>query len=83
MRQMAADVAAAKAADRADRAAEGLLPVSDALDARAEADFAQVALIRSRYQETVAVAALELAMGIVRAPVDAEETEPEPEGEAE
>jgi len=42
-----------------------------------------VALIRSRYQETVAVAALELAMGIVRAPGDAEETEPEPEGEPE
>lgn len=83
VRRMAADVAAAKAADRADRAAEGLLPVSDALDARAEADFAQVALIRSRYQETVAVAALDLAMGIVRAPGDAEQTEPEPEGGAE
>ncbi len=64
VRQLAYDVAAAKSADRDDRAAEGLIPVSDALDARSEMDFAQVALIRSRYQETIAIANLELAMGI-------------------
>ena len=64
VRQLAYDVASAKSADRDERAAEGLIPVSDALDARTEKDFAQVALIRSRYQETIAIANFKLAMGI-------------------
>lgn len=78
VRQLAYDVASAKSADRAERAAEGLIPVSDALDARAEMDFAQVALIRSRYRETTAVANLELAMGLTLLPSDSPAT-PEPQ----
>lgn len=75
IRQKAYDVFSAKYADRANRAEEGLLPVGDALDARAEMDLAQVALIRARYAETTAIANLELAMGITLLP-EAEPAEP-------
>lgn len=77
LRQRAYDVLSAKYEDRAARAAEGLLPLSDALDARAEMDLAQVALVRSRYQERIAAANLQLAMGATllpdEAPADAQE----------
>ena len=68
IRQKAYDVYSAKSADFAARAAEGLLPLSEALDARAEMDLAQVALVRSRYQAKVAAANLELALGTTLLP---------------
>ena len=42
--------------------------LSDALDARGVMDLAQVALVRSRYQERTALANLELAMGLTQIP---------------
>lgn len=68
VRQRAYDVAAAKWADYDAKAREGLLPLSDALDARAAMDLAQVAMVRSRYQERIAIAQLELAMGLTLLP---------------
>ena len=68
IRRRAYDVAAAKWADYDAKAREGLLPLSDALDARAAMDLAQVARIRSRYQERIAIATLELAMGLTLLP---------------
>ncbi len=59
------DVAAAKYADYDAKSREGLLPMSDALDALAERDLAEVDLIRSRYQARVALAALEFAVGSI------------------
>ena len=64
VRQHAYDVAAAKSADYDAKAREGLIPLSDALDARGVMDLAQVALVQSRYQERIAIANLELAMGL-------------------
>ena len=46
------------------RAEEGLLPASDALDARAAMDAAQIHLVQSRYLERIAVESLKLAMGV-------------------
>ncbi|NLE67586.1 MAG: TolC family protein [Lentisphaerae bacterium] len=66
--QRAYEVAAAKSADYDAKAREGLIPLSDALDARAVMDFAQVELVRSRYQERIAIAALNLAMGAMLVP---------------
>jgi outer membrane protein TolC len=63
LRQRAYDVAAARFADYDARSREGLLPVSEALDARGVMDLAQVALVRSRFQERIAIASLALAMG--------------------
>ncbi|MDD5707519.1 MAG: TolC family protein, partial [Kiritimatiellae bacterium] len=68
LRQSAYDVTAAKFADYDARSREGLVPLSDALDARAAMDLAQVALVRSRYQERLAAASLELAIGITPIP---------------
>lgn len=68
VRQRAYDVAAAKWADYDAKAREGLIPLSDALDARAAMDLAQVARIRSRFQERIAIAQLELAMGLTLLP---------------
>jgi len=70
LRQRAYDVAAARHADYDARSREGLIPLSDALDARTRMDLAQVALVQSRYQERLAVASLELAMGITLVPVE-------------
>ncbi len=70
LRQRAYDVAAAKSADYDARAREGLIPLSDALDARADVDLAQVEMVRSRYQEYLALANLELAMGLTLVPND-------------
>ena len=74
VRRRAYDVAAAKWADYDAQAREGLLPLSDALDARGAMDLAQVALVQSRYQEKIAIANLELAMGLTL--VSEEKTEP-------
>ena len=74
VRQRAYEVAAAKWADYDAQAREGLLPLSDALDARGAMDLAQVALVQSRYQEKIAIANLELAMGLTL--VSEEKTEP-------
>jgi outer membrane protein TolC len=74
VRGLAYDVAAAKWADYDAKAREGLLPLSDALDARAAMDLAQVALVQSRYQERMAIATLELAMGLTLVPETQTET---------
>ena len=68
LNQRAYEVATAKFADYDARSREGLLPLSEALDARAAMDLAQVALVRSRYQERIALASLELAMGVTIIP---------------
>jgi len=70
--QSAYDVAAAKVSDYDARSREGLIPVSEALDARAEMDLAQVALLQSRYRERLAIASLELALGSTAVPEDVE-----------
>lgn len=74
IRQRAYEVAAAKFADYDAKAREGLIPLGDALDARATMDFAQVALVQSRYQEQIAIANLELAMGLTLVPEQKTET---------
>lgn len=61
-------VAAARFADRDAKAREGLLPLSDALEARAAMDLAQVEWIRAQYRERIALANLELAMGLTLVP---------------
>ena len=70
VRRRAWEVASAKWADYDAKAREGLLPLSDALDARAVMDLAQVALVKSRFQERIAIANLELAMGLTLVPTD-------------
>ena len=77
VRRRAYDVAAAKWADYDAKAREGLIPLSDALDARGAMDLAQVALVQSRYQEKIAIANLELAMGLTLVPEP--KTEPKAE----
>ena len=77
LRQHAYDVAAAKSADYDAKAREGLLPLSDALDARAARDLAQVARVQSQYQERIAIANLELAMGLTLVPEQTSETKAE------
>ena len=77
LRRQAYDVAAAKAADYDAKAREGLLPLSDALDARAARDLAQVAMVQSQYQERIAIANLELAMGLTLVPEQNSETKAE------
>lgn len=77
VRRLAYEVAAAKWADLDAQAREGLVPVSDALDARAAMDLAQVAAVQSRYQERIAVANLELAMGLTLVPANDSETKAE------
>ncbi len=77
VRQRAYEVAAAKWADYDAQAREGLRPLSDALDARAAMDLAQVAVVQSRYQERIAVANLELAMGLTLVPATDSETKAE------
>ena len=64
--QRAYDVAKAKFEAYDAKAREGLLPLSDALDARSEMEVAQVALLRATYAERMAIANLELAMGITK-----------------
>ena len=50
------------------RGKEGLVPISDVLDAQAEMDAAEVNMVLSRYDERVAVENLKLAMGITELP---------------
>jgi outer membrane protein TolC len=59
---------ALKSADYRARMREGLIPVKDSLEAEAERDAAQVAVVRSRHQEAIARATLELAMGVTALP---------------
>jgi len=77
LRRRAYDVAVAKSADYDAKAREGLLPLSDALDARAARDLAQVAQVQSQYQERIAIANLELAMGLTLVPEQTSETKAE------
>lgn len=70
LREHAYAVAKAKFEDYDARSREGLIALSDALDARSMMDLAQVAWVRSKYQERIAVANLELAMGITAIPED-------------
>ena len=79
LRRRAYDVAAAKSADYDAKAREGLIPLSDALDARAAMDLAQVALVQSQYQERIAVANLELAMGLTLVPESKTEMKEKPQ----
>lgn len=73
VRQRAYEVTSAKWEDYDAKAREGLIPLSDALDARGVMDLAQVTFVKSRYQEKIAIANLELAMGLTLVP------EPQPE----
>lgn len=59
------DVASQKYADYDAKAREGVMPVSDALDALAERDLAEVELIRSRFDARLAKAALDFASGSI------------------
>jgi outer membrane protein TolC len=68
LRRRAYEIAVVKTADYEAQALEGLLPVSEALDARAAMDRAHVELVRTRYQERLALANLELAMGLTALP---------------
>lgn len=77
VRKRAYEVSSAKWADYDAKAREGLLPLSDALDARAAMDLVQVALVQSQYQERIAIANLELAMGITLVPNHSTETNTE------
>ena len=66
--QRAYDVAVAKSAQYDAKSHEGLIPLGDALDARAAMDLAQVGLVRARYAERIAAANLELAVGTTLVP---------------
>lgn len=66
--QRAYDVAKAKFEDYDAKAKEGLIPLSDSLDARSVMEQAQVSLLQGKYQERLALANLELAMGITALP---------------
>ncbi len=68
LREHAYAVAKAKFEDYDARSREGLIALSEALDARGMMDLAQVAWVRSTYQERIAVANLELAMGVTAIP---------------
>lgn len=78
LKQRAYEVAAAKAAEYEARAREGLVPLSEALDAQGARDLAEVALVQSRYQERMAIAGLELAMGLTLVPESTTETKATP-----
>jgi len=62
------EVAQARHADYAAKVEEGLLPLSDALDARSDMELAQVEYLRARYDARIAMANLELAMGLTALP---------------
>lgn len=59
------DVACLKYADYDAKCREGLIPLSDALDALAERDLAEVELVRSRFDARLAKAALDFASGSI------------------
>ena len=66
--QIALEVANEKAEDYDARNREGLLPLGDALDARAQRDLAEIEAVKSRYQEQIARTALEFAAGAIAVP---------------
>ncbi len=68
VRRRAWTVAAGKAEDLMARADEGLEPVSDALDAAAARDLAEADMLRAAFDERVARANLEFAVGEREAP---------------
>jgi len=68
IRSRAYEVAAAKWKDYDGKAREGLIPLSDSLDARAQMDAAQANLLSSQYEERIATANLRLAMGMFGLP---------------
>ena len=68
IRRRAFEVAEAKYADYDAKSREGLIPLGDALDARAAMDMAQVEMVKSRYQVKTALAALEFAAGSIDVP---------------
>lgn len=61
------DIASSKYADWDAKSREGLVPVSDALDALAVKDLAQVELVKLTYAERTAKAALDFATGKMQA----------------
>lgn len=64
------EVSAKKYKDYEAKAQEGIIPISDALDALAERDLAEVELIRSRFDARLAAAALDFASGAVKVGFD-------------
>ena len=68
IRRRAFEVASEKYADYDAKNREGLIPLGDALDARAAMDMAQVDMVKSRYQVKTALAALEFATGSIDVP---------------
>ena len=60
--------------DYAARCEEGLIPLSDALDAQAVMSEAELHMLQSKYQERTAWAALKLAMGVGDGSVDSVDT---------
>lgn len=57
-----------KSADYRAKMQEGLIPVKDSLEAEAERDTAQVGVVQTQYQEAIARATLDLAMGATALP---------------
>lgn len=66
--QAAFAVSQSKLADYEARFKEGLVPLSDALDVRAEMDTAQIRFVQASYLERIALSNLELAMGLTALP---------------
>lgn len=66
--QAAFTVSQNKLADYEARLKEGLIPLSDALDVRAEMDAAQIRFLQASYLERIALSNLELAMGLTALP---------------
>ena len=64
----ALEVADKKAEDYDAKSREGLIPLGDALDARAARDLAEVESVKTRYAERVARTALEFAAGAIEVP---------------
>ena len=57
-----------KSNDYREKMRAGLIPAKDSLEAEAERDTAQVILVQTRYQEAIARATLDLAMGTTLLP---------------
>lgn len=57
-----------KSTDYRAKMREGLIPVKDSLEAEAERDTAQVTVVQTQYQEAIARATLDLAMGATALP---------------
>ncbi len=57
-----------KSGDYREKMRAGLIPAKDSLEAEAERDTAQVILVQTRYQEAIARATLDLAMGTTLLP---------------